>query len=31
MVLKGTRAWQRVPVGADFAGARALAARLERG
>jgi hypothetical protein len=31
MVLKGARASQRVPVGADFTGARALAARLERG
>lgn len=31
MVLKGTRAFQRVPVGADFAAARALTAQLERG
>ncbi|HET6412834.1 MAG TPA: hypothetical protein VFG53_12300 [Anaeromyxobacter sp.] len=31
MVLKGVRAYQRVPVGADFVGARTLTARLERG
>jgi hypothetical protein len=31
MVLKGVRASQRVPVGADFGAARALAARLDRG
>ncbi len=31
MVLKGVRASQRLPVGADFAAARALSARLARG